>query len=136
MTIRKIPPYLKNIETTNATRLIQKIDTKTNKVISELYSDTQNGSYVYKKYKDSTTMLESKTVFDGKTRTQFVYKVGRNGKLKETLTRELMKFDTFIEWCDLLYNKSGKIVKEIIKVQGIKKTVVQTEIPPKKGIRK
>lgn len=132
MTIRKIPTYLKNIETTNAKRLIQKIDPKTNRVISELYADTQNGSYVYKKYKNNDTMLKAKTVFDGKTRTQFTYKVGRNGKLKETLTRELMKFDTFIEWCDLLYNKSGKIVKEVIKVQGIKKPVIQTEIPPKK----
>lgn len=136
MTIRRISPYTKNIETIGSTKLIQKINTKTNKVISELYSDSQKRSYIYKKYKNNDTILEAKTVFDGKTRSQFTYKISKNGKIKETLTRELMTFDTFIEWCDLLYGKSGKIVKEIIKVQGIKKPVIQTEIPTKKGLRK
>lgn len=135
MNISGCTPYVKEIVENGASKTIKKIEKETKNIVSELHVNN-DGSYVYKKHTNlNGNPIIYKTEFDGTNRSEFVVQKARNGKLKTTMTRQLVKLNSFIEWCDMFFDKQGEIVKEVIKVKGVAAPKIQTEIPIKPSQR-
>lgn len=129
MILRKNLPYIKEIATENGAKTIKKINRQTKKVMAEI-TIHDDGRYLYKKHSSEGPVI-FKSEFDGKDRFDYLVQKSRNGRQKTILTRQLMKLNSFIEWCDMYFNSKGEIIKEVIKVKGVKIPKVQTDIPPK-----
>lgn len=131
--INSVSPFLKTVEKCGKAEILRKKDPVTKALISELVKNA-DGTYVYKKFGTRATILE-KTVYDGKSRKEYVRIPTANGKGKLILKRELTRLNSFIEWFDAFYNQTGDMVKQVLKLKGVNKTIVKTDIPKKPAQR-